>query len=546
MLASWKVALPPQLPNTRGRGNLRGFRCRAETLQTHANGEKRKVVIVGSGWAGLGAAHHLCNQGFDVTVLEGDNGFGYPDTVATRGYYRTFQNIFSLVDELGIKPFTNWTKSAQYSEEGLEVEFPVFQDLPQLPTPLGTLYYSQFLRLPLLDRLTFLPLVAAGKVSLHYSCILPLTTHNFPVIDFDNTDTAWRKYDSITARELFKQFGCSERLYRDILRPLVHVGLFAPAEQCSAAATLGLLNYVLLAHQKDFDLAWCRGAVKEKFFAPWMDSLRDKGCEFLENRTVTDLIFDEETGSVSEVVCGRVTYKADAVILAVGVYTLQEFIRNSPALRTREDFLKVLNLGSIDVLTVKLRLDQKVNIPIASNACSGFDDSFGWTFFDLNVIQDEHKNDSVTVLQADFYRANELLPLKDEQIITKVTSCLSKYIKDFEVASVVDKEIGRYPNSLTHFFPGSYKYMMRGSTSFPNLFMAGDWIVNRHGSWGQEKSYVTGLEAANRVVDYLEEGSFAKILPVEEAEPHIQTFRSLNRNFNDIRTQLPLSNYFLQ
>ena len=32
---------------------------------------------------------------------------------------------------------------------------------------------------------------------------------------------------------------------------------------------------------------------------------------------------------------------------------------------------------------------------------------------------------------------------------------------------------------------GSYKYVMRGSTSFPNLFMAGDWIITRHGSWSQ-------------------------------------------------------------
>ena len=57
---------------------------------------------------------------------------------------------------------------------------------------------------------------------------------------------------------------------------------------------------------------------------------------------------------------------------------------------------------------------------------------------------------------------------------------------------------------------------------------------------------MTGLEAANRAVDYFEEGSFAKILPVEEDEPHIQTLRSLNRSFNELRAQLPLSNYFLQ
>lgn len=52
----------------------------------------------------------------------------------------------------------------------------------------------------------------------------------------------------VTARELFRQFGCSKRLYQGIFDPLVRVGLFAPAEQCSAAATLGILYYIL-AHQ---------------------------------------------------------------------------------------------------------------------------------------------------------------------------------------------------------------------------------------------------------------------------------------------------------
>lgn len=62
----------------------------------------------------------------------------------------------------------------------------------------------------------------------------------------------------------------------------------------------------------------------------------------------------------------------------------------------------------------------------------------------------------------------------------------------------------------------------------------------------QEKSYVTGLEAANRVVDYLELGSFAKIIAVEEDEPHIQMLRNLNRNAKEIKDQLPCSNFFLQ
>ncbi|XP_048337346.2 uncharacterized protein LOC107427368 isoform X2 [Ziziphus jujuba] len=522
--ACWSVALtlPPTTQFFSSSRYRSGFWCRAEGLADHANGgpviKKKKVVVVGSGWAGLGAAHHLCKQGFDVTVLEGGDDFGGLDDVGIRGYGYPYKNIFSLVDELGIKPFTNWTKSAQYSEEGLQVEFPIFQDQPQLPAPLGSLLYTQLVQLPLVDKLTLLPLVIA--------------------------DTAWRKYDSITARELFKQFSCSERLYKNVIGPLLQVGLFAPGEQCSAAAVLGVLNYIF-AHQKDFDLVWCRGTAREVIFTPWMDSLRAKGCKFLEGGRVTDFFINNDTGNVSEVISNRETHNADAVILAVGISTLQDLVKNSAVLSTREEFLKVLNLGSIDVLTIKLWLDRQVNIPTASNACSGFDDSFGWTFFHLNAIHDEYKDNPVTVLQADFYHASEFLPQNDEQLVTKVICYLTKCIKDFENAVVMDREIKKYPKSLTHFFPGSYKNMVRGSTSFPNLFMAGDWIINRHGSWSQEKSYITGLEAANRVVDYLEQGSFAKIIPVEGDEPHIQTLRSLNRSFNELRAQLPLSDYFL-
>ena len=30
----------------------------------------KKVVVVGAGWAGLGATYHLAKQGYDVTLLE--------------------------------------------------------------------------------------------------------------------------------------------------------------------------------------------------------------------------------------------------------------------------------------------------------------------------------------------------------------------------------------------------------------------------------------------------------------------------------------------
>jgi hypothetical protein len=56
---------------------------------------------------------------------------------------------------------------------------------------------------------------------------------------------------------------------------------------------------------------------------------------------------------------------------------------------------------------------------------------------------------------------------------------------------------------------------------------------------------VTGLEAANMTVDYLGNGDFAKIIAVEGDEPHIETVRDLNRRTNELKTQIPFSEFFL-
>jgi len=59
-----------------------------------------------------------------------------------------------------------------------------------------------------------------------------------------------------------------------------------------------------------------------------MDSMRNEGCKFLQGRKVTDFIINEESGCISEVICGKESLKADAIILAVGISTLQEIIQN--------------------------------------------------------------------------------------------------------------------------------------------------------------------------------------------------------------------------
>ena len=491
--------------------------------------EQKKIVVIGAGWAGLGATSHLAQQGYDVTLLE---AAPYPGGLVAgwrtpggrsveggiHGFWYPYRNIFRQVKKLELEPFTRFTRSSQYSPAGLEVESPIFQDEPRLPSPLGTFIYTRFKRLPLSDRLSALPLL-------------------YSVIDFDNSHEAWQRYDKITARELFKQYGVSERLYKESFEPMLLVGLFAPGEQCSAAAALGMLYYFILAHQPDFDVVWCRGTVGDKIFKPWIAQIEKSGGQVLTNKRVSDLVIDE-TGKATGVKCGDEFFAADAIVSGVSVTGIKKIVENSSTLNKYSQFLNLANLKGIDVLATRLWFDRKINIPLPSNACFGFDPTTGWTFFDLNDLHDEYHHEPNTVIEADFYHANQLLGMTDEQITQKVHRDLTTCIPAFGSAQLIDSSVIRVKEGVTHFFPGSYQNLLSAQTDIPNLYMSGDWIVTRHGSWSQEKAYVTGLEAANLVIDQFNMGAKANIIPIEADEPHIQVARAINKQIRSFSSNL--------
>ena len=212
---------------------------------------------------------------------------------------------------------------------------------------------------------------------------------------------------------------------------------------------------------------------------------------------------------------------------------MKKIAESSSTLNNYAQFRNLANLKGIDVLATRLWFDRKINIPLPSNACFGFDATTGWTFFDLNDLHDEYHNEPNTVIEADFYHANQLLSMSDEQIIEKVHQDLTTCISDFGAAKVTDSSVIRVKEGVTHFFPGSYQNLLSAKTDIPNLYMSGDWIVTRHGSWSQEKAYVTGLEAANLVIKKFGMGSSANILPIEADEPHIQVARTINKTVRD-------------
>ena len=48
--------------------------------------------------------------------------------------------------------------------------------------------------------------------------------------DYCSSEEVFAEYDKMTARELCRRWGMSDRMYNDFLRPTLLVGLFAPPE----------------------------------------------------------------------------------------------------------------------------------------------------------------------------------------------------------------------------------------------------------------------------------------------------------------------------
>jgi len=187
------------------------------------------------------------------------------------------------------------------------------------------------------------------------------------------------------------------------------------------------------------------------------------------------------------------------------------------------------------VLATRLFLDRRVHSPYSANACWGFDKGVGMTFFDLTKLHaPDLDTEPGSVFEVDYYHAASLLSLSDEDIVAKAKSDLNTMLgSSAKDATVLDAAVVRLPGAVNWYFPGSYEKLPSvSSDTLPNVYFAGDLVRSRHGSWSQEKAFVTGVEAANALLDKpLMQG----IIPLQPDEPHVQAGRAA---VNAVRTVL--------
>jgi uncharacterized protein with NAD-binding domain and iron-sulfur cluster len=508
----------------------------ATKLWAEPSPKKKKAIVIGAGWGGLSAADALSKDpNYEVTVIDAAPRVGglvrdgfqsmngkFKAEAGQHGFWDQYFNIFRLLKDLGIldKALTGYAEQGQYSPKGLEAIWPVYRDQTPLPTGLAQAAYTKFQNLPLVDRLTAFPLVLAFS-------------------EFDDSPEAWKKYDQVSFRDLCIKLGVSKRCFNEAFEPMILTGLFAPGAECSAAAALGMAYFFVLSNQKAFDVRWCKGNIGEQIFDPWVDRMKTQNVQFQTSSRVTGFeVNDDDTNGkprISGIRCtvdgkDELMFEADEVIFAVGASALNAMVRYSPDLSQFAKFWRFANLRGTSVLATQLFLDREVK------ACWGFDKGVGMTFFNIKDLQGENFSDPDapgSVIEVDYYHADTLLVMSDENIAEKAKQDLNTMLGvDCAAAKVVDAAIVRLPNAVNWYFPDSYKDMPNLQfQALANVHFAGDLVRTRHGSWSQEKAFVTGMEAANSIRGKPLDES---IIPLPQDEPHVALGRSAASTFRTL------------
>ena len=508
---------------------------RSSIVEIHAR-QPQKVVIIGAGWAGLSAAHSLSkSNNVQITIVDAAprvgglvrdgfqtiNGTSQGEA-GQHGFWDNYSNIFRLLEELlgdVEKVLTGYAEQGQYSPRGLEAVWPVYREAPlRLPTGLAQAMYTRFMNLSPLDRASALPMALAFS-------------------DFDDSEEAWEKYDNVSFRDLCIKLGVSKRCYDEIFEPMILTGLFAPGAECSAAAALGMAYFFVLKSQNSFDVRWCKGNIGKLIFDPWVKLLKGVGVKFEMNTRVKGFEFKDAKGdAISKVACLKASgngttnefyLEADSVVFAVGGAALNGMVQSSSQLSKYAEFRKFSNLRGTGVLATRLYLDKLLTVPYSANACWGFDVGVGMTMFDISTLhgKDIREDNVGSIIEIDYYHAASLLTMSDEQIVEKAKEDLDTILGiQSSNARVTDAAVVRLPQAVNWYSPGSYANMPNlKSESIQNVYFCGDIVRSRHGSWSQEKAFVTGIEVANKILNREGYG----ILPLEADEPHVALGRGI-------------------
>lgn len=425
--------------------------------------EKKSVLILGGGLAGLTAAKRLTDKGFQVKVLEKREIFGGKVSAwkdeegdwiesGTHCFFGAYSVLYDLMKEIKTDHAVVWKEhQLTYTlEGGKRFTFNTWD----LPSPLH-----------LLPAIVKNGYFTFGEMAAFAKSLIPLALkkEKYPPTQDHLTFTAWAQS---------KKFG--NRLLEKMFRPMALALKFIPPEEISAKIILDVTETFYRIPDAS-RMGFLKGSPQEYLTQPLLDYSASKGAIF-KNRTIVDeLLFDGTEINGVQLRNGEIL-TADYYLCALPIHNLKKVLPDN--LKQHDPFFGDLDkLDGVPVISVQIWYDREItsadNVLFSPDGVIPVYANLARTTPDYCTLRGEPFSGK-TRFEFCVAPAKNLIGLSKEEIIQRVDQSVRNcYPETSRGAKILKSTLVKIPQSVYAPLPFMEQYRPTQKTPLHNLFLAG-------------------------------------------------------------------------
>lgn len=459
-------------------------------VDTGNRGGSQSALVIGGGLAGIAASARLAQSGWNVTLLEsratlGGRVFAFNDPVSGRtldngqhvivGACRTFTSFLELIgarDHWHLQPRLD---VAVYSKEGRP----------------GRLYggnsRAPFYLMPAF--FTYPHLSTWDKVGAVRGLIAMMRVRR------DRPEL-----DGETFYDWLRRHGQSEQVISHLWNVLIEGTLNDNVRDVSAYMGLMIVQDGMLEGGNAIRIGYPTAPLNVALTEPAHRFLEGLGVRIATGCPARNVNVGRN-GEVCDVsLANGSSLRADAYVSAVPFWTLDQIMPAEVSETHR--FGELRGLRTSPIINVYLRYDRPV---MFEDFCYFVDSPLQWVFNSSRIFGCSQRSGEQS-LTVSISAAWDYIDCDRSELADSISAEVTRLFPASRKASLLDAVVVKQRNATIRCVPGANRYRPGPGTSFPNLFLAGEWTDTGWPST-MEGAVLSGYNAAEAVMSSVHAGA---------------------------------------
>ena len=484
------------------------------------------VIVVGAGLAGLTSALHLAERGIEVVLCEAHPEFlggrtraRAPYRFAWRGeehehsfdhgqhcMWTQYWNMRALLQRLGI--YDRYVRSCDTTRYIVDDGDSVHRLAPFDVDPARTHPTVVHFFLHLVEAMRLPGWTVADTAKLVVALPRLLTTWAF------RHDGHYDEWDNLSVHEMFAWIGLPPQMDQ-IFKSMCKASTFHPHTEISASWGLSMMETTMIGHPDDHKMSCFRADLGTALIDPLAAALRERGGRIIRNATAVDVVREDDRivavdfeptvsrSPVDEALRSPVRMPCDAVVGATDIRGFQRWLL--PALADVPEVRATARLEAVRSTTIRVVTSRPVRaddpwMGIFSGRFSVLD-----TYFLLSRYQDEfirfRERTGCEVIELHSYLASAELAASTPAVARALVEAELVRAWPELAGHVIHCEIADNERTFDKQGVGHRQAQPGMRTRVPNLVLCGSWIKTDEAVHDMEKAVVTGMRAANALIE---------------------------------------------